>query len=242
MVSIIIPVHDQIQKTGMCIDAVRANTQDYEIIIVDNGSNPSCPKYCDILIRNETNLGFPVAVNQGIRAATGDTIVILNNDCIVTPNWLEILLSRLSDGLDMVGPVTNSISGPQQVLIDIYDDIPALNIAAETHRKKNAGQWYPFHRIVFFCVAIKREVIDKIGLLDEAYTPGNYEDDDYCMRAIDAGFKLGVARDCYVHHVGSVTHKALGLDYQELAARNRKIFDAKWGVKYDTLMEANNET
>ena len=106
---------------------------------------------------------------------------------------------------------------------------------------ENALQSIPFHRLVFYCVAIKKEVIDKVGLLDEVYTPGNYEDDDFCMRAIEAGFKLGIARDVYVHHFGSVTHKALNLDYRELVTRNRKIFDTKWGEKYERLKNQGSD-
>ena len=140
----------------------------------------------------------------------------------------------------MVGPVTNSISGPQQVLIDQYDDLTSLYKAAEANKKKNEGQSYPYHRLVFFCVAIKREVIDKIGLLDEIYTPGNCEDDDFCMRAIEAGFKLGIAKDCYIHHFGSVTHKAMDLNYRELIAKNQKIFNDKWGDRYKQMVKGHN--
>lgn len=248
MISIIIPALNQLEMTMGCMEAVEKTTEDYEIIIVDNGSKPAfdsvpfTPNDNEIrIIRNEENLGFPVAVNQGIKAAKGDIIVIMNNDVVCTPNWLETLQGRLSDGLDMVGPVTNSISGPQQVLIDSYDDLTGLYKAAEDHKKKNEGQWSPFHRLVFYCVAIKREVIDKIGLLDEIYTPGNYEDDDYCMRAIDAGFKLGVAKDCYVHHFGSVTHKAMDIDYRELLAKNQKIFNEKWADRYKEMIKKNNQ-
>jgi len=264
MISIIIPVHNQVEMTRECIGAIRENTDDYEIVIVDNGSEmkEQYKEYMEVLyfdgtmekvvstyapyqegrvVRNEENLGFPAAVNQGIRAAKGDTIIILNNDVFVTPRWAEILQERLSDGLDMVGAVTNQISGPQQVLIDQYEDVATLNIAAESRQKEKEGQWYPWHRLVFFCVAIKKEVIKKIGLLDEIYTPGNYEDDDYCMRAIESGFKLGVAEDCYVHHGGSVTHQALGLNYQELTLKNRKVFNEKWGDKYEEMVKKNNE-
>ena len=242
MFSIIIPVLDQLEITLKCIESIEDHTEDYEIIIVDNGSSPRWIDNEFINIRNEANLGFPVAVNQGIEAANGDVVVILNNDVIVTPHWLEKLQWHLSHGLDIVGPCTNSISGPQQVLISQYNNEQELNTAAMAFQLKNAFQSVPFHRLVFFCVAIKREVIDKVGLLDEVYTPGNYEDDDYCMRAIDAGFKLGIARDVYVHHFGSVTHKALNLDYQELVTRNHKIFDAKWEDRYTELAEKNNET
>ena len=155
MVSIVIPVFNEIEMTVDCFAAIRANTEDFEVVFVDNGSVPRLA-WSDIpdsrvsFIRNEENLGFPTAVNQGIKAATGDTIVILNNDVIVTPGWMETLQGRLSDGLAMVGPVTNQISGPQQVLIDSYDDLTALYKASEDHKKKNEGQWFPFHRLVFY--------------------------------------------------------------------------------------------
>ncbi len=265
MVSIIIPVHNQIEHTQACIESIVVNTDDYEIIIVDNGSEPPThlsyedwdwkspndkyPKYQNAsglgeiitIIRNEENLGFPKAVNQGVAAAKGDIIAILNNDLVLSPHYLEILQSHLSNGFDMVGSVTNSISGPQQVLIDQYEDLASLYKAAQAHSKKNEGQSYPYHRLVFFCVAIKREVINKIGLLDEIYTPGNYEDDDFCMRAIEAGFKLGIAKDCYVHHFGSITHKAMDINYQELLAKNQKIFNKKWTGKYQEMIRKNNQ-
>ena len=249
MISICIPVHNQEDYTFACIKSIQANTNDYEIIVVDNGSDTefdfthigwdAAEEY--LIIRNKENLGFPRAVNQGIEAAHGDVIAILNNDCIVTPHWADIMQWHMANGIDMVGPVTNHISGPQQVLIDRYDDIPELYKAAEANREKFNRQLYFFHRLVFFCVMIKRKVIDKIGLLDEVYTPGNYEDDDYCMRAIDARFKIGIAQDCYVHHFSSVTHKAMDLDYQELIKRNRQTFTDKWNDRYEELARRNDE-
>ena len=245
MFSIIIPVHNQMEMTQACIESIVVNTDDYEIIIVDNGSSLKVDidfYYSELpvkMICNKENLGFPKAVNQGIEASNGDVVVILNNDVIVTSHWLENLQWHLSNGLDMVGPCTNSISGPQQVLIDKYDNEQELNTAAMAFQLKNAFQSMPFHRLVFYCVAIKREVIDTVGLLDEIYTPGNCEDDDYCMRAISAGFKLGIAKDVFVHHFGSVTHKALGIDYQELIARNQKILNERWGGGYQELINLN---
>lgn len=247
MISIIIPVHNQEEYTKACIESIQINTNDYEIIIVDNGSSEKIDigfYYSEMpvkMISNTENLGFPKAVNQGIEAAKGDIIVILNNDTIVTPHWLEILQGHLFNGFDMIGAVTNSSSGPQQVLIDQYNDLETLYEAAESHRKKNEGQSFPYHRIVFICVAIKREVIDRVGLLDEIYTPGNFEDDDYCMRAIEAGFKLGIAKDCFIHHFGSITHKAMGINYRELLTKNKKIFNEKWGDRYKEMMRKNNQ-
>jgi len=242
MISIIIPIHSQHEMTHKCLEAIRVHSQDYELIIIDNGSESEfIPEAPATVFRNEENLGFPKAVNQGIKVTQGDIIVIMNNDVIVTKGWMDTLQKHLANGFDMIGPVTNSVSGPQQVLIDPYEDMESLEIASQLNKIKYEGQSYPWHRLVFYCVAIRREVIDKIGLLDEIYTPGNHEDDDYGMRAIEAGFRLGIALDCYVHHFGSITHKAMDLDYRELLTRNYKIFIDKWGDKYQDMVRKNNE-
>lgn len=224
--SIIIPVCNNQQLTRDCLDSIAKHTLNYEVIIVDNGSTPAWSGIQKI-IRNETNLGFPVAVNQGIKAATGEVIVILNNDTIVTPHWLDYIDEHLKN-FDIVGPCTNSISGPQQVPFDSSTDEKYLNSFAKIFHAKNVGKVRPYHRLVFYCVAIKREVINKIGLLDEIFTPGNFEDDDYCMRAVEAGFKLGIVEDVFILHLGSATHKSLSLDKKKLIATNQAKFEQKW--------------
>src|SRR5512139_3623441 len=96
MLSIIIPVVNQHEMTLECITAIREQTEDCEIILIDNGSNPPIQKpyigFIDAaVIRNEENRGFPAAVNQGIKAAKGDAVILLNNDVIVTPGWASML-------------------------------------------------------------------------------------------------------------------------------------------------------
>ena len=237
--SIIIPVCGNQKLTDACLDSIKENSNNFEIIIVDNGGDYR-RRANEKVIENEKNLGFPVAVNQGIKAANGEIIIILNNDTIVTPDWLERLNNHF-DKFDMIGPVSNAVSGPQQVLVGDLSDKEAIYIAAKTQYKENNGLSYPWHRLVFFCVAIKREVIDKIGLLDEQFSPGNFEDDDFCLRAIEAGFKLGIAQDTFIYHAGSATHKSLNLDFAGLMATNQFKFQAKWSMeKYNSLKEQNN--
>ena len=236
MVSIIIAVHNGFEYTRACLKSILENTAEgkYEVIVVDNGSKP---KYRGAAVRNEENLGFPRAVNQGIKASKGGLICLLNNDVIVTPGWVERLARHLRRGYDLVGPCTNSVSGPQQVLVDVYNGTEELGRVAEDFYMRNKGQAIPYHRLVGFCLLIKRKVFNGIGLFDEAYSPGNFEDDDFCLRAIEAGFRPGIARDIFVHHFGGVTHRLLGLDYAALVEKNRKIFETKWGKKYERLQK-----
>ena len=236
--SIIIPVKDNEGLTENCIESIKANTKDYEIIIVDNGSKR--PRtFGQKYIRNNENLGFVKAVNQGIIASKGEIVVILNNDTIVTPNWIENLEYHFKD-YDMVGPCTNSISGPQKIETETYEGNDQLYKFAKKFNKEHKGESMPWYRLVFYCVAIKREVINRLPLLDEQFTPGNFEDDDYCLRAIEAGFRLGIAQDTFIHHMGGATHKTLNIDFKKLMETNLAKFQKKWSeARYKELQDQN---
>lgn len=224
--SIIIPVCNNEKLTKNCLHTIKECSNDYEVIIVDNGSVPSYSGL-EHVIRNEKNEGFPVAVNQGLKSAKGEILVILNNDTLVTPNWLDIIEKHLKD-YDLVGPCTNNILGLQQIFADHYKSKSELYDFAKKQTEQNQNSIIPIHRLIFFCVAFKREVLNKVGFLDEQFTPGNFEDNDYCLRAIDAGFKLGIAYDIFIHHQGSATHKSLNLDHKKLLELNQKKFRNKW--------------
>lgn len=245
MLSIVIPVHNAFDYTKECIDSIRDCTSDYEIILIDNGSELDMQRQFpggDIVhIRNRENLGFPKAVNQGLKEAKGEYICILNNDIVVTPKWSDHLIWHLNKNLDIVGPRTNIIDGPQILLIDRYDNKEELYQRAEEHCKTNKHKQWAFPRLVGFCLMFKREVYDKIGGLNEDYGIGNFEDDDWCLLAIDEGFKLGIARDVYLHHFGSITHKLLDLDYVKLISKNQKIFEAEWSKEEQKRLSELNE-
>ncbi len=155
------------------------------------------------LIANDTNRGFPAAANQGIAAATGDQILLLNNDVVLTTGWFGRLLRALhSDpAIGLVGPCSNCVSGPQQVETR-YEGLADLDGFAWDWGKQHDGLRVEVSRLVGFCLLIRREVVDAIGLLDEQFGVGCYDDDDYCLR--DPG-RLS-RRD----HLGSL--RVVGLD------------------------------
>ena len=236
--SIIIPCYNKPELTRACIESVEKNTTDYEIIIVDNGSKkPFKSKH--FVLRLDNNVGFPKACNQGIKKSSGDVIVLLGNDTIVSPNWLDHLSVHL-ENYDLVGPLCNSVSGVQMLTLSGLSLPAGLNELAETVYKASCGRSMPYHRIVFFCVAIKKEVFEKIGFLDEAFSPGNCEDDDFCLRAISAGFKLGVAQDTFIYHVGSATFNDNASEYGKLLAVNMQKLMSKYPEKlYNELVVKN---
>ncbi len=124
LTSIVIVTFNEITFTRQCLDSIRLLTDEpYEIIVVDNGSTDGSVEYLramgDVrLIENDSNRGFPAAANQGMSVAAGKQVLLLNNDVVVTTGWLGRMLRALrggDDGVGLVGPRSNFVSGPQQI-------------------------------------------------------------------------------------------------------------------------------
>ncbi|HQR43258.1 MAG TPA: glycosyltransferase, partial [Gemmatales bacterium] len=232
-----IPVHGQLPHTQRCLESLRQHTpQPFELILIDNASPDETAAWlkqqADVtVISNPTNRGFPTAVNQGLRMAQGTQLVILNNDTVVVAGWLDRLLDALcsSEKVGIVGPCTNRISGEQQIPVT-YDQttLEGLDTFATSWSEAHSHRYEPTDRLVGFCMLLKREVLTKVGYLDEQFGLGNFEDDDYCRRAEKAGYQLLIARDAFIHHVGHATFQGAGVDFQALLERNQALYLKKW--------------
>jgi glycosyltransferase involved in cell wall biosynthesis len=122
-VSVVIVSRNTGELLRACLESLEAagGALAMEVIVVDNGSTDGTPEFLrecqDVrLIANSENRGFPAAANQGIQAASGENLLLLNNDTIVTTGWLRRMLEALHDSeeIGLVGPVSNNVSGPQQ--------------------------------------------------------------------------------------------------------------------------------
>lgn len=247
--SIIILTHNKLEYTKQCIESIRQHTDPdkYELIIVDNASTDGTVlwlnKQSDVItILNDENVGFPKGCNQGIRVAQGEEILLLNNDVIVTENWLDNLKTCLysSETIGAVGPVTNSASYYSMISIN-YTSIEEMHQFAKVYNESNAEKWEQRLKLIGFCMLIKKKVIDKIGLLDEQFSPGNFEDDDYSFRIQKAGFQLFLCKDTFIHHYGGTSFKENIGRYQELLSTNEKKFEAKWGFNSIYSAHIRNE-
>ncbi|MBO9606979.1 MAG: glycosyltransferase family 2 protein [Paenibacillaceae bacterium] len=235
--SIVVPTFNGLSLLAECVDAVRSlTTTPYELIVVDNGSSDGTAAWCReqriTLVSLPDNRGFPIACNMGLRIATGDVLLLLNNDVVVGPRWLDNMLLALASRSDvgMVGPMTNYVFGRQKRDAD-YETMVQFRQVAETFNRSDPGRWQPTKRLVGFCLALKREVAGRIGYMDEQFSPGHYEDDDYCYRARLAGYRLLIAGDTLVHHHGSSSFRKQSPErIAQLVDGNWRKFKAKWGV------------
>ncbi len=239
LVSIIILTRNRLDVTKACVASIQRHTpESHEIIFVDNGSTDgtihwlrelagNAPDYR--LIENGENRGFSAGCNQGMKAGCGTYILLLNNDVVVTPEWLSGLLECFTtNNVGIVGPMTNNISGPQKWPWVDYRELDDLESFSRSFRRSNRYLRLPTRRVVGFCMMFRRELMDKVGLLDEQFGSGNFEDDDYCLRAALEGYRNLIAGDVFIHHVGSATFQGNQVNYHEALMRNQELFNRKW--------------
>lgn len=249
--SIVILTYNNFNYTKDCVESIKKYTKknSYEIIIVDNLSTDETrdwlKKQKDLkVILNDENKGFPKGCNQGIEIANpNNDILLLNNDTIVTTNWLENLKICLYSN-DLVGAV-GSVSNHQENLQGVdftYNDFVEMQKLAKKNNISDSNQWEEKVFLIGFCILIKRDVLNKIGLLDEEYSPGYVEDNDLSLRIIDAGYKLMLCHDSFIHHyLGTAFRKDLNKFYPILY-RNRTYFESRWGFntfQFDEIKHAS---
>jgi GT2 family glycosyltransferase len=225
-VDIIVCVHNAYDDVKRCLISLIQHTRSpYRIIIVDDGSAEETANYLihfaqtqnAMLIRNNQAKGYTLAANQGLRASYSDYSLLLNSDTIVSTNWLDYLVAcgESSSQIGIIGPLSNTASwqsvpellvngdwADNELPIDVTINDMASLIAV------NSQRLYP--RIPFlngFCLMIKRQLIDEIGYFDEeTFGRGYGEENDYCIRAVKAGWELAVADDSYVFHAQSKSY------------------------------------
>lgn len=242
--SIVLLSYNNLEYTKACIESIKAFTKKgtYEIIVVDNNSDSETVEWLKLqddltCIFNNFNAGFPGGCNIGISKAKGDNILLLNNDTIVTNNWLENLLSALysKESIGAVGAVTNSCSNFQTIPCK-YSSIDEMFEFAKQHNISNSNLWEERDRLIGFCLLIKREVLNKVGLLDEQFFPGNFEDDDWCLRIRLADYKLLLCKDTFIHHFGSTSFSQEGAaKMKSLLETNAKKFMEKWNLSENEI-------
>lgn len=253
LTSIVILSYNTKDYLRHCIASIRRYTApgSYEMIIIDNASTDGSAKWlCEEQARsmdlrvvfNRENVGFPKGCNQGMAVAKGRDILLLNSDTIVTPRYLEQMRTALyaDEHNGAVSCAANHISNFQQVETDGYTDLAGLERFAEGYNHTDPSKWERRTMLVGFCFLLRRSTYEQLGGFDETFSPGNFEDADYSMRLLQAGYHLIYAGDTFIHHFGSASfakrNKEKTIDknhkYESILMRNRRKFLAKWDVPW----------
>ncbi|CAK9884447.1 MAG: Putative teichuronic acid biosynthesis glycosyltransferase TuaH [Candidatus Erwinia impunctatus] len=241
-VSLIVLTFNNLALTKKCLYSIVTNTSylNYEVIVVDNASTDGTQNYLNEeygedsrfkIIFNEDNLGFAAGNNVGLEQATGDILVIINNDTYVAPFWLEPIVSTLenNDEIFLVCPVTNNIGNEEKINIS-YNSFSEMTVQSLKYSCEHYGDIYPVECVAFFCAAMTRDTYNQAGAISEDYGLGFYEDDDYCMKVKSLGLSNFVVEQSFVHHHLSASFNELKNNQKEVLMRkNRAIFESKWG-------------
>jgi GT2 family glycosyltransferase len=233
--------YNGLAMTRACVESLLRNTAhaSWELVVVDNGSVDGTVDHLkDLaarhslvhLVLNDGNRGFAAACNQGARQAEGEVLVFLNNDTVVTPGWLVRLVRHLDDSdIGIVGPVTNSIGNEARIDAH-YGDVDEMEAFAERYTRARAGRSFDIPMLAMFCLAVRRAFFERVGMLDERYETGMFEDDDLSRSVRALGKRVVCAEDVFIHHVGSGSFRTLEPRvYRRIFDANRRRFEEKWG-------------
>lgn len=231
-VDVLYCVYNALPDVKLCLESVVKNrhSQSVNLIIINDGSDAETSQFLQgfadgkswvKLIRNSQPSGYTRAANQALEASTGELNILLNSDTIVTDGWIEKMAAAVfsTPGGGIVGPLSSAASHqsiPEHLSSQDQTAVNSLprGLTAED-MNRHCEDWsvaglYPLVPLVHgFCFGVTREVIDKVGMFDAENFPRGYgEENDYCFRAIDAGFNLVLATNTYIFHAKSKSYQS----------------------------------
>lgn len=231
-VDIVIPIHNALAHVQRCVSSVLQSRDSvhHRLILVDDGSDSESAEYIQTVgenhenvavLRSEVATGFSRAANRGLQASTGDMVILLNSDTEVVGDWIFKLADAMYrvPGVGIVGPFSNAASfqswprfepnaeeaeAGQTVINGIADDLATIDRMFEASASLTPVRVDLVHG---FCFAIRREVLNDVGLFDEELFPEGFgEEVDYCFRATDAGWSLSWATNTFVYHAKTASY------------------------------------
>jgi GT2 family glycosyltransferase len=241
-VSIIVPVHNKIIHTMGCLRAILRAGSDYrfEIIVTDDGSADFTFEILDSLssssirvVKNTAARGFLHNCNSAVREASGEYLVLLNNDTIVLPGWLDELVRTIGGDpkVGLVGAKLIDVDGTLQECGGlVWQDANAWNVG---RGMDPCIPVFNFLREVDYCsgaaMAMPTALWRKFGGFDERYAPAYYEDTDLAFRLRAAGYKTVVQPLSWVLHFEGISHgKTISTGIKKYQEINRETFRNQW--------------
>ncbi len=239
--SIVILSFNTLDYTKQCLESVKETVplDRCQIVVVDNASSDGSLEYLRTLdwitlVENKENRGFPGGCNDGINVSFPENdIYLLNSDTILPKNalfWLKMGLYS-SENVGSCGSMSNNAPAGQTVNKKWESVDEMISFADQVNVPIDKSMELRMF-LIGFSVLIKRTVLEKTGLMDERFFPGNSEDIDISFRILKAGFVNVLCKNSFVIHFGNTSFKILhshGVDFGELLFKNTKKLDEKLG-------------
>jgi GT2 family glycosyltransferase/SAM-dependent methyltransferase len=236
-VTIIIPVFGGAKLTYNCLESILANTGSiaYEVLVIDDKSPDMSARMLSSLpglrlLRNHKNMGFLKSCNKAAKEARGEYLVLLNNDTLVQPRWLEELVCTL-ENTPSAGLAGGKLLAPDGTLLEaggiVWSDASAWNMGRGDDAEKPE---YNYLRDADYCsgacIAISKKLWDRLGGFDERYSPAYFEDTDLAFRVREAGLRVLYQPLAKISHMEKMSHGTDGAE--KLMRANREKFAARW--------------
>jgi GT2 family glycosyltransferase len=210
-ISIAIVTCNDLDLSRRCLESVFSRTEwpNFEVIVVDNASTDGTSAYlADAqrefptlhVVLNASDEGFAAASNVGLTRASGEILVLLSSETVVSRGWLSALVRHLrrDSWLGMVGPVSNVASDRVGLRVG-YRNIAHMHSWAARFVREHDGQSFDMTTLGMPCMAFRREVFERVGPLDEPFRLASPEGDRYAQRVREAGYGIRCVRDAFVH-------------------------------------------
>ncbi len=224
MVDIIIPVYRDLSATKKCIESVlgaKNNTCMRLIIINDKSPENEVTLYLNslkvsenlLVITNKENLGFVASVNLGMSQSKNNDVLLLNSDTEVSNFWLDRIVSHveLEENVGTIAPFSNNSTICNYPTFEGFTNFNSKQTVSDISDhlfESNKGRAVCIPTSVGFCMFIKRECLNDVGLFDvKAFGKGYGEENDFCERALSRGWKHFLAVDVFVYHEGEKSFK-----------------------------------
>ncbi|WP_447553436.1 glycosyltransferase [Vreelandella sp. EE22] len=223
-VDIIVPVYKGLDETRDCLESVWASTPKHAyrlVVINDSSPEPELTEWLReaartrpmLLLENEENLGFVGTVNRGMAHSNSADVLLLNSDAEVANDWLDRMIAAAyrpgTRPVSSVTPFSNNATICSYPRFCEDNDLPLdydLPTLDRLFAKANAGQSVDIPTAIGFCMYIRRDCLDDVGLFDvENFGKGYGEENDFCMRALKAGWRHVHALDVFSWHKGGVS-------------------------------------
>jgi GT2 family glycosyltransferase/glycosyltransferase involved in cell wall biosynthesis len=255
LIDIIIPVYRDLAVTRACIESVLASTlpdATHIIVVEDASPEPELREYCQSLATNtaitllyhEKNRGFVFSVNEGMRLHPDRDVVLLNSDTRVANDWLHRMQAAAwSDKkIASVTPFSNNASICSFPLPHQANPLPEgydVNALDKLFAEINPGVASELPTAVGFCMYIRRDCLNLLGYFDEnSFGRGYGEENDFSLRASEAGWKNILADNVFVWHEGSVS---FGDDRHDLMKRGGALLAARYPHYEQTVRQFISE-